>query len=319
MPMPPPAAFELRAAGPPALRMRQTVRMRSKLFVPGSRPELYAKALAGEADALSFDLEDSVAPDRKDEARRALEEWLRGEAVYAAGKTLIVRVNPLDSPHFAADVRATVRPGLHLINLPKPESAADVRAAASAVEEAERANGFRPGVDAPVGLLLNVESPKALRLAHELATAHPRVAGLQLGLGDLFEPLGIHRREVHAIAQAMLALRMAAGEAGVYACDGAFADIGDAAGYRAEAELARRLGFIGKSCIHPSQVALANAVFRPSDEEIAHAVKVVEAAREADARGIGAYVVDGRMIDPPFVARAGAVVATAKRLGLLPR
>lgn len=291
--------------------------MRSKLFVPASRPELFAKALAGEADAVSFDLEDSVTPARKAEARHALDALLRRAQARASGKTLIVRVNPLGSEHFCADIRATVRPGLHLINLPKPESADDVRRAAAAIDDAERANGFRPGVDAPVGLLLNIESPRALRVANELAAAHPRVAGLQLGLGDLFEPHGIARRDEQAIAHAMFSLRMAAAEAGVFAYDGAFADIRDADGYRAEAELARRLGFLGKSCIHPSQVALANAVFRPSDDEIAQAVHVVHAALNAEAQGVGAYVVDGKMIDAPFMRRAQAIVAAATRLGLL--
>jgi citrate lyase subunit beta/citryl-CoA lyase len=288
--------------------------MRSKLFVPGSRPELFAKALASAADALSFDLEDSVAEGRKDEARQALRQLLAGDAARSAAKTLIVRVNALDTPHFAADVATVVQPGLHLINLPKPESADDVRAAALAVEQAERANG----VAQPVGLLLNVETPKALRQAFELATAHPRVAGLQLGLGDLFEPAGIARTSAPAIQQAMFTLRMAAAEAGVFAYDSAFANIKDQAGYRAEAELARSLGFLGKSCIHPTQIVLANEVFRPTDAEIAHAVKVVEAARVAEAQGVGAYVVDGRMVDRPFVIRAQAIVAVARRLGLLP-
>jgi len=149
---------------------------------------------------------------------------------------------------------------------------------------------------------------------------HGSLLVYDFGAGRRFDGLRSgHRREPQAIAQSMFALRMAAGEAGVFAYDGAFADIRDADGYRAEAELARRLGFLGKSCIHPSQVALANAVFRPSDEEIAHAVRVVEAARDADARGVGAYVVDGKMIDPPFVLRARALVASAERLGLLPR
>ncbi|NYH24782.1 HpcH/HpaI aldolase/citrate lyase family protein, partial [Paraburkholderia bryophila] len=147
--------------------------------------------------------------------------------------------------------------------------------------------------------------------------AHPRVAGLQLGLGDLFEPLGIARREPAAIQQAMFGVRLAAGVAGVFAYDSAFANIKDEAGFRAEAALARAMGFLGKSCIHPSQIALANEVFRPSDDEIAHALRVVEAAREADANGVGAYVVDGRMIDPPFVERARALVRDAARLGLL--
>jgi citrate lyase subunit beta/citryl-CoA lyase len=287
--------------------------MRSKLFVPASRPELFAKALASAADALSFDLEDAVAAERKPQARLALRELLLSDAVADTGKVLIVRVNALDTPHFAADLNAVVRPGLDLINLPKPSSVDDVRVAAAALERAEQANG----VTTPIRLLLNIESPKAFRHAAELAEAHPRVAGLQLGLGDLFEPLGMARRDLSAIRQAMFALRIAAGEAGVFAYDSAFANIKDEAGFREEAEMARAMGFLGKSCIHPSQVALANEVFRPSDDEIAHAVRVVEAARDADEKGVGAYVVDGRMIDPPFVERARVLVGQARQMGLL--
>lgn len=294
--------------------------MRSKLFVPASRPELFAKALASEADALSFDLEDSVAPARKDEARATLAAWITsGELTKnapmndaRAPKTIIVRVNGMDTPHFAADIAALALPGVDLINLPKPESADAVRAAAAALEAAERANHLAT----PIKLLINIESAKALRIAHELAAAHPRVAGLQLGLGDLFEPLNIDRREVTAIENAMFIMRMAAGEAGVFAYDAAFANIQDAAGFRAEAELAKRLGFIGKSCIHPSQIALANDMFRPSDAEIAHALRVIEAARVAAASGTGAFVVDGQMIDGPFIEHARVIVAGAKRLGL---
>jgi citrate lyase subunit beta/citryl-CoA lyase len=287
--------------------------MRSKLFVPASRPELFAKALASAADALSFDLEDAVVAERKPQARLALRELLLSDAVADTGKVLIVRVNALDTPHFAADLNAVVRPGLDLINLPKPSSVDDVRVAAAALERAEQANG----VTTPIRLLLNIESPKAFRHAAELAGAHPRVAGLQLGLGDLFEPLGMARRDLSAIRQAMFALRIAAGEAGVFAYDSAFANIKDEAGFREEAEMARAMGFLGKSCIHPSQVALANEVFRPSDDEIAHAVRVVEAARDADEKGVGAYVVDGRMIDPPFVERARVLVGQARQMGLL--
>ncbi|SEL56743.1 citrate lyase subunit beta / citryl-CoA lyase [Variovorax sp. YR750] len=288
--------------------------MRSKLFVPGTRPELFAKALAGEADAISLDLEDAVSEPRKDEARETVRRFLESGEAASSRKTLIVRVNAMDTPHFERDVAAVARTGVHLINLPKPQSPAHVRAAAEAIERAERANG----VQAPIGLLLNIETPNALRTAAELALAHPRVAGLQLGLGDLFEPLGIARREPSAIRQAMFAVRIAAGEAGLYAYDSAFANIRDAEGFRAEAMLARDLGFLGKTCIHPSQIAIANEVFRPTDEEIAHACKVVEAARDADARGVGAYVVDGKMIDTPFVIRARAIVESARSLGLIP-
>lgn len=287
--------------------------MRSKLFVPASRPELFAKAFASSADALSFDLEDSVAADRKPQAREELRDMLRAPPVTDKPKVLIVRVNALATPHFHADINAVAQHGLDLINLPKPESADDVLVAVAALERAEAANG----VTTPIRLLLNIESPKALRLAAELAAAHPRVAGLQLGLGDLFEPLGIARRDASAIQQAMFHLRVGAGEAGVFAYDSAFANIKDEAGFRAEAQLARSMGFLGKSCIHPSQIALANEVFRPSDDEIAHALRVVEAALEAEANGVGAYVVGGKMIDPPFVERARALVRDATRLGLL--
>lgn len=286
--------------------------MRSKLFVPGSRPELFAKALSGPADALSFDLEDAVAPSRKAEAREHLARMLADPQTAASGKTLIVRVNALDSGHFHADVQAVVRPGLHLVNLPKAESEADVVAAASAIEQARAANE----VNEPVGLLLNIESPRALRRAATLAAAHPSVAGLQLGLGDLFEPAGISRRQNVAVQQAMFALRMAAAEAGVFAYDSAFANIEDEAGFRAEAELARSLGYLGKSCIHPRQVPLVNAAFRPTDEEIAHATRVVQAAREASDKGVAAFVVDGRMIDGPFLRRAEAILRSAQALGL---
>ncbi|SCK17571.1 citrate lyase subunit beta / citryl-CoA lyase [Variovorax sp. HW608] len=286
--------------------------MRSKLFVPGSRPELFAKAAASEADGICLDLEDAVVEARKAEARAAVRAFLQ-QGGSAGGKTWIVRVNGLETPHFALDVAAVARPGLHVINLPKPETPDAVRAAAEALARAERDNG----VEAPIALLLNIETPKALRNAAALAAAHPRVVGLQLGLGDLFEPLGIDRRESAAVQQALFALRMAAGEAGVYAYDSAFANVRDAQGFREEAALSRRMGFLGKSCIHPSQVALANEAFRPTDAEIAHALEVVVAADAATAGGVGAYMVGGRMIDAPFEARARAIVASARRLGLV--
>jgi citrate lyase subunit beta/citryl-CoA lyase len=292
--------------------------MRSKLFVPAARAELFSKALASQADALSFDLEDAVVEARKQQARDLMRELLTGDSARSSGKTLIVRVNGLETPHFADDILAVVQPGLHMVNLPKPWSADSVREAAAAIEEAERQNGFRPGVDEPVRLLVNIESARALRIAHELASAHPRVAGLQLGMGDLFEPLSIVRTDVPAVHHAMLAVRMAAAEADVFAYDTAWANIKDQESFRAEAEMSRRLGFIGKSCIHPSQIAIVNEVFRPTDEEISHSVRVLEATRDALERGAGAYVVDGKMIDPPFVMRAENIVATARRLGLLP-
>lgn len=288
--------------------------MRSKLFVPASRPELFAKALAGEADALSFDLEDAVQEARKSEARGTLQTFLQRVPARPSGKILIVRVNGLGTPHFDADVAAVACPAVDMINLPKPESAEDVRTAAAALAryEAER------GIGRPIGILANIESPRGLRLAAEIAGAHPRVVGLQLGLGDLFEPFGIDRTDARAVHAMQLAVRVAAAEAGIWACDTVYGTVADPDGYTREAEVARRLGYIGKSCIHPTQVPLANAVFRPSDAEIAAALRVVEAARGAEANGVGAFLVDGRMIDIPFVRRAESILGAARRLGLAP-
>lgn len=287
--------------------------MRSKLFVPGSRPELFAKALASEADGISLDLEDAVQESRKAEARATVAEFLRATPPAPSGKVIIVRVNGLATPHFEADVQAVAWPALDLLNLPKPESADDVRAACAMLArvEAER------GIARPIGILANIESPRGLRCAADIATADPRVVGLQLGFADLLEPLGIDRKDPAAIQHLQLAVRLAAGEAGLWAYDAAFGDVKDPEGYRREAEAARRLGYLGKTCIHPSQVALANDVFRPSDKEIAHALRVVEAAGEAKATGVGAFVVDGKMIDVPFAKRAEAIVALARRLGLV--
>lgn len=290
--------------------------MRSKLFVPGVRPELFGKALAGAADAISIDLEDAVPESRKDEARETVRAFLASDAARRTDKLLIVRVNPLGSPHFEADLRAVLQPGVAMVNLPKAESAADVLAAVAAMERVERMETRQdltpPAPPSSARLLINIETPQALRRAAEIGAVHPRVAGLQLGLGDLFEPYGIARGEPANVHAVLFALGLAAAEAGVFACDGAFADIRDAEGFSAEARMARGLGFIGKSCIHPSQVALANAVFQPDDEEVARARRVLDGARDAAERGLGAFVLDGRMVDAPFLRRAEAVLAAAR-------
>lgn len=286
--------------------------MRSKLFVPGSRPELFAKALAGEADALSIDLEDAVDESRKGEARAAVREFLRSLPADKS-KTIIVRVNGIATEHFAADVEAIAGPGLDLINVPMTETGDDVRKAAAVIARIEKAKG----VAKPIGILANIETAKAFRLAAEIAAGDRRVAGLQLGFGDLLEPLGIDRYDPAVVLQFQLGVRLAAGETGVFAYDSAFANIKDTDALRREAETARRLGYLGKSAIHPSQVPFINAVFRPSDAEIAHSLRVVAAAREAGAKGVGAYTVDGKMVDAPFVVRAEATVALARRLGLV--
>ena len=276
--------------------------MRTKLFVPGSRPELFAKALASEADALSLDLEDAVDESRKVEARVAVGNFLQA-LPQAKTKVMIVRVNAIATGHFEADVAAIRCPGLDMINVPMIESAEDLRRAAAVTQG--------------IPILATIETAKGLRLAAEIATAHPSVAGLQLGFGDLLEPLGIERYNAAIVLHFQLLMRLAAGEAGVFAYDSAYADVDDLEGLKREAEGARKLGYLGKSAIHPRQVPVINATFRPSAEEIAYSIKVVETARDAKARGVGAWTVDGKMVDAPFVMRAENTLALATRLGLL--
>ena len=279
--------------------------MRSKLFVPGARPELFAKALAGPADALSFDLEDSVPESGKARAREDVAAFVRTPQATASGKLLIVRINAPDSDHFERDLAALAGAPVDIVNLPKVETAEAVRAASARLQALWR-QGAVPGI------LANIETPRGLREAAAIASADPGLVGLQLGLGDLFEPFGIDHSVPQNLHAAMFALRMAAAEAGVFAYDSAYAAIDDEAGFRAEANLSRSLGFLGKSCIHPRQVAWANDAFRASEAEVAHARKVVEAAQAAHAQGHGAFVVDGRMIDAPYLKRAEATLRAAR-------
>ncbi len=267
--------------------------MRCKLFVPGSRPELFAKAMAGEADMISIDLEDAVDESRKDWARGEVAKFLATLPADKA-KTIVVRVNGVDTPHFEKDIEAISLPALDLVNQPMPQGADDVRHAAAVMTRIEKARGIAK----PVGIMANIETPKAFRLAAEIASADKRVAGL-------------------VVLHFQLGVKLAAAEAGIWAFDSAMADVKNVAFLEEEAIQARKLGFLGKSAIHPSQVAVINRVFRPTDAEIAHSVKVVASAKEAAEKGVGAWVVDGKMIDAPFVARAEAVLRVARKLGLL--
>ncbi len=252
--------------------------MRSKLFVPGSRPELFDKAWRSEADAVSFDLEDAVVADAKTAAREAVAAAL-DRRPDAGSKTAIVRINASSGAALEADMDAVVRPGLDVINVPKVDGPEIIRTVGRRLESLEELRGLKRRV----GILVNIETPQGLRKAAEIAMASDRIIGLQLGFGDLFAPLGIERT-LAAMGPVWLAVRLAAAEAGLPAYDAAYVRIGDLEGFRAEAEASRRLGFAGKSCVHPSQIAHANAVFSPTENEMAAARKVVEAAETMDVQ-----------------------------------
>lgn len=279
--------------------------MRSKLFVPGSRPELFEKAMRSGADAISFDLEDAVLVDNKATARAEVAAAI-GRAV-GSRKTIIVRVNPVGGAFFESDLDAVVRPGLEVVNLPKVEDGEAVRLACDILERLEQGRGL----DRRIGVLANIETPRGLRKAAEIAASSDRIVGLQLGFGDLFEPLGIER-SIATLTPIWLAVRLAAAKSGVPAYDGAFVGVSDLAAFRAEAIAARAVGFAGKSCIHPTQIEIANAVFLPSAAEIERARRIVSAADEMVARGVGAFTVEGVMADGPFITRARDILKMAE-------
>src|SRR5689334_8079451 len=150
--------------------MMPIILMRSKLFVPGSRPKLFPKALAGEADGVSIDLEDAVEESHKAEARNSVGAFLRNGPI-DSGKIIIVRINGLATPHFGPDLEAVVWPAVDLVNLPDAESAEQIRSTAQAIARLEAERGIQP----PIGILANIESPRGLRCAAEIAAADPRV------------------------------------------------------------------------------------------------------------------------------------------------
>jgi citrate lyase subunit beta/citryl-CoA lyase len=272
--------------------------MRSKLFVPAIRVELFEKALGSGADAICFDLEDAVAPDARPEARAHLEAFLANRT--AGSPLLLVRTNSVASSDFRLDVASAVWPSTFAIALPKVECAEDVWLA----EKSIAARELDRAITSPLGILPTIESPRGLRLAGEIARASARVIGLQIGFADLLEPLGIARDNAFARDQIRLLLRLAAAEADLDCYDSAFPDFRNLAAYQQQLDAARALGFAGGSCIHPAQVEPANLAFTPTSEALADARQIVAAAKLAAQRGDAVTSVNGQMIDRPFVLAA---------------
>lgn len=284
--------------------------MRSKLFVPASRPELFAKALKSAADAICFDLEDAVLESKKAYARECLASFFSTDEFHSlrqeGRKSIIVRVNALETGHTENDLMVACVAGVDILNIPKTDTVEDVLRF-TAMLEARAEQTARAGEKLDIRVLANIETPRALLNAAEIAAVHPQVWGLQLGLGDLFEPLGIAREDAQNVHAVMMQMRIAAGAAGKIAYDTAYTNVANAEGYRQEAWRARQVGFLGKTCIHPNQVAIANDVFSPTEAEIRWAAKVVESAEQNDVNG--AYMLEGKMIDGPFIERARVILA----------
>ncbi len=285
--------------------------MRSAMFVPGHRQRFIDKALAGlPCDVFMLDLEDGVPPQEKAEGRKLTGESLGRPRV---GRTLrYVRINALASPWFDADIEAVVRPGLDGLVLPKVDTLEELQEIDRRVLAKEGEKGVALG---SIRYIVAIESPRGLLNAPAIAAGSSRVAALMFGAEDYGRELGLPVKREGEAAELIFARSMlvnAAAVAHVQALDGVWPDIQDAAGLERDCLQSRRLGFTGKSLIHPGQIDAINRAFSPTPEEVEYSRAVVAAFDAAQAKGEGSIAFGGQLIDRPIVERARHTLAMAE-------
>jgi citrate lyase subunit beta / citryl-CoA lyase len=272
---------------------------RSLLFVPVTQRRFVEGAARRGADAIILDLEDSVAASEKERARGLVPE--AAEIVSRGGADVVVRINrPLRLA--VRDIEAAIGPRILALALPKVDSAAHVRLLAEIVDEVEAERGVARRTTRFIAM---VETAAAFFRIADIARAHPRLCALTLGAEDFAVSAGILPEAEGLFMPKQMAV-FAARAAGIVPLGfvGTVAEFHDLDGFRQTIRRSRRLGFIGASVIHPSQVPILNEEFRASPEELDHARRVVATYDEALAAGVGAVTVDGKMIDVPVVERA---------------
>lgn len=282
------------------------MRLRSLLFVPGDRPERFAKAAASGADAIILDLEDSVSPANKDAARHAVADYLAGDREVVT----LVRINPLDGHMAAADIAAVIGGRPDAIMLPKAEGAASIAQLDLILRSESASDASLPAV-----LPIATETPSAIFNLGSYREAKDRLLGLTWGAEDLPAAIGASTSrnpdgsytQPYEVARALTLF--AAHGAGVAAIDTVFPAIKDEAGLAAYAARARRDGFTGMMAIHPSQVEPINAAFTPAAEEVARAQAIVDAF--AANPGVGVLQVNGKMVDAPHLKQAQHLLSLA--------
>jgi citrate lyase subunit beta/citryl-CoA lyase len=295
---------------------------RSMLFVPAVRPALIPKAAASAADAVCIDLEDSVPATEKVASRAAVVRAL--QEIDFGHRVRMFRMNAVDT-HFAyrdlVDVVEAAGDKIDLVMLPKAGAAADVAFVATLLAQIEASRGLSHRI----GIAAQIESAAGFVNLREIASASPRLAMLIFGAGDYSASMrmpaaGIGTFDEHDALypghrhHAVMHGIVAAARANDLRClDGPYSDFSDLEGFERACRIARAVGFDGKQCIHPSQLAVANAVFSPSDAELEHARRVVEAYEAAAASGRGAVSLDGKMIDEANLRMARVVLAQTQR------
>ena len=308
---------------------------RSELAIPGSQPQMFEKAAKLDVDVIFLDLEDAVAPNEKEQARKYIIKALN--EIDWGNKSMSVRINGLDTHYMYRDVVDVVEQAgerLDLIMIPKVGTAADVYAVDMMVTQIEAAKGYKKRI----GFEHIIETALGMQNVSEIAAASPRNESLHFGVADyaastrarttiiggvnedysvLTDPAKDGSREVHwgdmwhyALARMVVAARAN----GLRPIDGPFGDFSDPDGYRAAAKRAAVLGCEGKWAIHPSQAALANEVMSPSDSEVDRAERILKAMADAEKTGKGAVSLDGRLIDYASIRQAEVLIEKVKQV-----
>jgi citrate lyase subunit beta / citryl-CoA lyase len=289
---------------------------RSRLYLPGNEPKFFVNAGLHSPDGIILDLEDSVAPSEKDAAQLLVRNALRAVNFYGCER--MVRINQL--PKGLDDLKFIVPHNVHVILIPKCESAQQVQDVEKEVEKIKKSLGSDSSTlwgelkgGSEIFYMPILESALGIIKAYEIASASKNVCALAIGLEDYTADIGTQRtNEGKESIFARSILINAAKAAGVQAIDTVFSDVGDMDGLKASVLEAKALGFEGKGCIHPRQVKVVHEAFAPTAEEIDKAQKIVNAFEEAEKKGLGVVSLGTKMIDPPVVKRAQRVLHLAK-------
>lgn len=303
---------------------------RCQLFGPGSRPALFDKMAASAADVINLDLEDSVAPADKDQARANIIAAIND--VDWGTKTLSVRINGLDTPFWYRDVVDLLEQAgdrLDQIMIPKAGCAADIYAVNALVTAIERAKGRTK----PIAFEVIIESAAGICHVEEIAAASPRLQAISLGAADFAASMGMATTGIGGTQEnyymirdgqkywpdpwhwAQTAIVAACRTHGLLPVDGPFGDFSDPEGFRAQALRSATLGMVGKWAIHPSQIALANEVFSPSEAAVTEAREILAAMEKAKAEGAGATVYKGRLVDMASIKQAEVTLRQSDLIG----
>ena len=283
---------------------------RSILYVPGNVPKFIDRAHERGADCVLVDLEDSVQPAQKPEARAMLPETMK--KVVRGGADVAVRINrPLRLA--VPDIEAAVRPGLSALFITKTEGVHHLRLLDEIVTELEKERGMPVG---GVGFAAMIEHPRALTHIDDIAEHAPRLVAMMLGGEDFALQTGsVPGDETLELPKRMVAFAAQAHDVTMIGILGTVADYSDPVAYKKSAERARRFGFSGGTCVHPGLVSALNEAFAPGIDEVAQARKLIQADAEAAAAGRGSFQIDGKMIDIPVIERARKLLARHEAIG----